>query len=206
MQVQNHTYSRYFYRENLVNTAIKNKKQAGVVNYRFGYQGSEKDNEISGEGNTLVFKYRIEDSRRGEFLSVDPLIKDYPYLSPYVFSEDRVIDGVELEGMERRNYSDRYKQLHCPVFTVSRGHPALNREWKILKGNVKDTYANINSKVKPIAKKTLQIISSPITFPIYKISILIDKFSHSKIQINPEPEPFDFDKPQIDIKIKIEKK
>jgi len=34
------------------------------------------------------------------FLSVDPLFRKYPYNSSYAFSENRVIDGVELEGRE----------------------------------------------------------------------------------------------------------
>ncbi len=31
---------------------------------------------------------------------MDPLAPDYPHNSPYAFSENRVIDGVELEGLE----------------------------------------------------------------------------------------------------------
>ena len=34
------------------------------------------------------------------FLSVDPLAAKYPHNSPYAFSENRVIDAVELEGLE----------------------------------------------------------------------------------------------------------
>ena len=33
---------------------------------------------------------------------MDPLSASYPYNSPYAFSENRVIDGVELEGLEFR--------------------------------------------------------------------------------------------------------
>jgi hypothetical protein len=38
------------------------------------------------------------------FLSVDPLSDKYPHNSPYAFSENRVIDGVELEGLEYKKY------------------------------------------------------------------------------------------------------
>jgi hypothetical protein len=31
---------------------------------------------------------------------VDPLTAKYPYNSPYAFSENRVVDGIELEGLE----------------------------------------------------------------------------------------------------------
>ncbi|WP_338390349.1 polymorphic toxin type 47 domain-containing protein [Aureibacter tunicatorum] len=48
----------------------------------------------------MNYKYRMHDPRIGRFFAVDPLTKDYPWNSPYAFSENRVIDGVELEGLE----------------------------------------------------------------------------------------------------------
>ena len=68
--------------------------------YRYGFQGQEKDNEIKGEGNSLNYTFRMHDPRVGRFFAVDPLTAKYPHNSPYAFSENRVIDGVELEGLE----------------------------------------------------------------------------------------------------------
>jgi len=68
--------------------------------YRFGFQGQEQDNELKGEGNSFNYKYRMHDPRIGRFLSIDPLAPDFPWNSPYVFSENRVIDHIELEGRE----------------------------------------------------------------------------------------------------------
>jgi RHS repeat-associated protein len=69
--------------------------------YRFGFQGQEKDNEWTGtEGSHLAFKYRIHDARIGRFLSVDPLTAKYPHNSPYAFQENKLGLGVELEGAE----------------------------------------------------------------------------------------------------------
>ncbi len=68
--------------------------------YRFGFQGQEKDDELKGVGNSISFKYRIHDPRLGRFLSIDPLYKEYSFQSPYVFSQNRVIDCIELEGLE----------------------------------------------------------------------------------------------------------
>jgi RHS repeat-associated protein len=70
--------------------------QAGQ--YRFGFQGQEQDQEFY--GGAVSYKYRVHDPRIGRFLSIDPLAPDYPWNSPYAFSENRVIDGVELEGLE----------------------------------------------------------------------------------------------------------
>jgi RHS repeat-associated protein len=69
-------------------------------NYRFGFQGQEMDNEVKGTGNSINYKYRVHDPRIGRFLSIDPLTASYPWNSPYAFSENRVIDAVELEGLE----------------------------------------------------------------------------------------------------------
>ena len=73
--------------------------------FRFGFQGEEKDDEIKGSGNSLSYKFRINDTRIGRFLSIDPLYSDFPWNSSYAFSENRVIDGVELEGSETLHYS-----------------------------------------------------------------------------------------------------
>ena len=68
--------------------------------YRYGFQGQENDNEVKGEGNSVNYKYRMHDPRIGRFLSIDPLAAKYPHNGPYNFSENRVIDGIELEGLE----------------------------------------------------------------------------------------------------------
>jgi hypothetical protein len=42
----------------------------------------------------------MHDPRVGRFFAVDPLFKSFPWNSHYAFSENRIIDGVELEGLE----------------------------------------------------------------------------------------------------------
>jgi RHS repeat-associated protein len=69
--------------------------------YRFGFNGQEKTDEISGEGNHLDFKFRGYDSRTGRFWSVDPLFKEYTWNSSYAFAENDVIRHVDLEGLEK---------------------------------------------------------------------------------------------------------
>lgn len=68
--------------------------------YRYGFQGQEKDDEIKEEGNSVNYKYRMHDPRLGRFFAVDPLAPEYPHNSPYAFSENRVLDAIELEGLE----------------------------------------------------------------------------------------------------------
>jgi len=68
--------------------------------YRYGFQGQETDKEWL--GGAVSYKYRVHDARIGRFLSVDPLAPDYPWNSPFAFSENVVIHGVDLEGLEFR--------------------------------------------------------------------------------------------------------
>jgi hypothetical protein len=67
----------------------------------------------------IALEYRIHDASIGRFLSVDPLAPDYPWNSPYAFSENRVIDGIELEGAERLDFRI-HMQIHTgnPVFGI----------------------------------------------------------------------------------------
>ncbi len=68
--------------------------------YRFGFIGAENDNEISGTGNSQDHKFRMYDPRLGRYRSRDPLSKSFPWNSPYAYAENRVIDGIDLEGLE----------------------------------------------------------------------------------------------------------
>ena len=81
--------------------------------YSFGFGGQEKDDEVSGVGNSVSYRYRIHDTRLGRFLSVDPLAASYPWNSPYAFAENRVIDGRDLEGLEFINSTG------AGIFTMS---------------------------------------------------------------------------------------
>ncbi|MDX2285351.1 MAG: hypothetical protein NW241_14395 [Bacteroidia bacterium] len=102
-------------------------------NHRYGFQGEacpersrrESDDKMYGDGNAIAFTYRVHacpersrrDPRIGRFLSVDPLAPEYPWNSPYAFSENRVLDGVELEGLEY------YSSLSGPAYLTERLHP-----------------------------------------------------------------------------------
>jgi RHS repeat-associated protein len=75
--------------------------QENSEDYRYGFQGQEMDDEVKGEGNSVNYKYRMHDPRIGRFFAVDPLTAKYPHNSPYAFSENVVIDHIELEGLEK---------------------------------------------------------------------------------------------------------
>lgn len=62
------------------------------------FQGQERTEDLG--LNVLEFKYRIHDPAIGRFWQVDPLAEEYVYNGVYNFSENRVVDAVELEGLE----------------------------------------------------------------------------------------------------------
>lgn len=72
--------------------------------FRFGFQGQEEDHEVKGDNNLIAYKYRGHNSRIGRFVQVDPVIKEYPWYSSYQFAGNKVIQFVELEGLEEGYY------------------------------------------------------------------------------------------------------
>jgi len=71
--------------------------------YRYGFNGQEKSDEIKGEGNQQDYGLQIYDPRIRRFLSVDPLTKSYPMLSPYPFAKNNPIKFIDLDGGEKKD-------------------------------------------------------------------------------------------------------
>jgi len=68
--------------------------------YRYGFNGKENDNEVKGLGNEQDYGMRIYDPRVGRFLSVDPITKKYPGLTPYQFASNSPVGGIDQDGLE----------------------------------------------------------------------------------------------------------
>jgi len=67
--------------------------------YRYGFNGQEKDDEIKGAGNSYDFGARILDVRLGGgFLSLDAYSSHYPSISPYAFVARNPIFYVDPDG------------------------------------------------------------------------------------------------------------
>jgi RHS repeat-associated protein len=73
-------------------------RSINVGGYRYGFNGKEDDNEIKGRGNCLDFGKRIYDTRLGRFLSVDPLIHNIPFYSPFLFAGNKPIVAMDQDG------------------------------------------------------------------------------------------------------------
>lgn len=66
--------------------------------YRYGFNGKEKDDEVSVGGGSYDFGARMYDSRLGRWLSLDPRSNDYPYFSPYGFAVDAPLIFIDPDG------------------------------------------------------------------------------------------------------------
>jgi RHS repeat-associated protein len=66
--------------------------------YRYGFNGMEKDDEFKGEGNSYDFGARMYDSRIARWYSEDPLNYLYPSQSSYSFALNTPVQALDPDG------------------------------------------------------------------------------------------------------------
>ncbi|MEZ4827688.1 MAG: hypothetical protein R3C61_15610 [Bacteroidia bacterium] len=145
--------------------------------------GQEADPEIYGTGNAVSYKYRVEDSRLGRFLSVDPLAPKYPFYSPYAFSGNKVIAYRELEGLEetRAFLKTQSEALGKIVFEKTNSKFLQN---KVIEGGA--TISTFLSPLEMVAKGPALITyqnfqlpeTDPTTVEYWKQSPLFGSYIH----------------------------
>ena len=74
------------------------RKYSAGDGYRYGFVGKEMDNEVKNNGNQYDFGARIYDPRLGRFLSVDPKVAKYPFLTPYNYAYNNPIHFIDGDG------------------------------------------------------------------------------------------------------------
>lgn len=157
--------------------------------YRYGFNGKEKDNEVTGEGNSYDFGARIYDSRIGRWLSVDPLTSKFPNETPYSFAACNPIRFIDADGQaasdppfwiwfrETTLYGNRLMtngafQRAADHFGVSSTHPHVPRLGRIFEDAV------LRSAEKVGMKKS--IYPYPATAPkTYFIPDAIENHRHT---------------------------
>ncbi|MEM6644515.1 MAG: RHS repeat-associated core domain-containing protein, partial [Bacteroidota bacterium] len=69
--------------------------------YRYGFNGKEKDsNGEWGSQTHYDYGFRIYNPQIAKFLSVDPLMTEYPFYTPYQFASNSPILAVDIDGLE----------------------------------------------------------------------------------------------------------
>ncbi len=91
--------------------------------YRYGYQGSEKDDEIKGEGNSYDFGDRMLDPRIGRWFSTD--MKSKEFQSNYNFAMNNPTIFVDPDGKDDYYFDTATKA----VYIIKNGEP--NRYFSI---------------------------------------------------------------------------
>jgi len=79
------------------------RKFSAGSGYRYGFNGKELDKETTGT-STYDYGFRIYNPALGRFLSVDPLTRSYPMLTPYQFSSNNPILNIDVDGLEGETY------------------------------------------------------------------------------------------------------
>ncbi|MBL4862798.1 MAG: hypothetical protein JKY09_07275 [Crocinitomicaceae bacterium] len=72
--------------------------EGGDRDYRYGFNGMEKDDEVSGNNNSYDFGARMYNPRVGKWFSTDPMQTAFPSHSPYSFVNNSPILYKDLEG------------------------------------------------------------------------------------------------------------
>ncbi|MFN8923345.1 MAG: RHS repeat-associated core domain-containing protein, partial [Sphingobacteriia bacterium] len=66
---------------------------------RFGFSGKENDTD---RGPQLIqdYGFRLYNPALGRFLTVDPLMREYPWYTPYQFAGNKPINSIDRDGLE----------------------------------------------------------------------------------------------------------
>jgi RHS repeat-associated protein len=133
---------------------------------QYGFNDKEKDDEVKGSGNSYDFDERTYDPRLGRWLSIDPLNKKYPYLSPYNSFANNPIINVDKDGRENIGY----------IYDLRLMNPKLtNSERKEIIQEVQATAEKLNGYYKDhgINVQAAVLINVPAKTELDKSDVLV---------------------------------
>jgi len=162
--------------------------------YRYGYQGSEKDNEVKGEGCSYTTHYRQLDPRVARWLSRDPKVTAFetPFSSmsnnPILYN-DKLGDTISFKG----NAKDSRKILNGYQRMLG-GRDMVDYSYTY-DSNGATTGIDINWAPtfydESVKQYIAEVINSPINVPIVKVPTtsqidLIERYSGTMFTWNPK--------------------
>lgn len=157
-----------------------------LIDYRFGFNGKEKDNEVKGIGNSLDFGARIYDSRIGKWLSEDPEVATYPQVSSYNYVLNNPINYVDKDG--KKVYIIVYDNTHKNFM-----YSALTRKNQIEGDKSFDVKSDKVYLVKMtdlgVLKKTVKNIVTEANKNNYGKTVELGFFSHGGVANGPVGDP-----------------
>lgn len=128
------------------------------MEYSYGFNSMEKDNEVKGNGNSYTTEFRQYDPRLGRWLSLDPLFQNFPWQSPYaafdnnpIYYNDPLGAASEVTA-SNKNEGDKATDGKNPEVNEVVVRPSRRQMLKI----------GLNNKIKAI-KETFNKVTNFIT-------------------------------------------
>jgi RHS repeat-associated protein len=145
-----------------------------LLKYRFGYQGSERDNEACGSENAYTTHFRELDPRLGRWWAIDPEAASLAHQSPYVSMDDNPISNNDPMGDivdlgEKGNGRGRNK---VNIFFARILNRTFNAKYKEMKDDPLKTYhfkmkANTPSLLVEAGGQVEQFKDNPNQFNVF---------------------------------------
>ena len=109
-----------------------------IYNYRFGYNGEERMDEISGNGNVYDLGERYFDARLCRMFSTDPLEKEYPWQSPYAYCKNSPIWKIDYKGEGDKSETEKHtvKKGETLGQLANRLHTTIDEIKRLNKDNI----------------------------------------------------------------------
>ena len=139
--------------------------------YRYGFNGMESDNEVKRCGNSYTTEFRQYDPRLGRWLSLDPMMESFPWMSPFVAFDNNPVYFVDPYGLaseggpdkpltKQRNRSTKYNKGKGGNYGKSKDGPGfVSKLWSKAKGLANEIGHKLE-KAYDFAKDAVDIYSN----------------------------------------------
>ena len=147
--------------------------------YKYGFNGMEKDDEVKGSGNSYDFGARIYDSRIGRFLSIDAKTNEQPAKTPYHFVSNDPISRVDPDGNTDFKYTVSYRNNSDGTKTKVINATAIYYVVNLTKG-----YYSSSTLPTTMASKSFDVSFAPSSVTGTKNPLHADNSEISKVEFN----------------------
>ena len=138
--------NKYFLLDNIIityNSTTSSTTCVGVSNYRYGFNGMEKDDEVKGKGNSYTTDFRQYDGRLGRWFTIDPMYSEASSWTPYRFAFNNPLIYHDPSGdyevkakLTRQEKKDIRKNFHGRKARKEEREKAVERKKTYLRNAV----------------------------------------------------------------------
>lgn len=127
-------------------------RDSSSIDYRYGFQGMEQDNNLKGEGNSYTTEFRQYDPRVGRWMSVDLWEEKYPNFSPYtgMFNNPIIIQdplGLGDEDDDHEGVGNE-EQLEAATVTVAEASGEVMTATIALEGAQRAEHMRVGQRIQ----------------------------------------------------------